>query len=340
MSEDSAKNAVELFRSALHFDRILDEFKPGGATREQLIARVKAIGRPLLKYRFVLERAKYGGTPILDWHAGNDYLSDSFGKPAAVGRFGASELGGMVHYLAHGGPHGHCPSWGRHRTMLYRNAGVYPPDPEILSRFCQVSLDALGQLDVLGVWFRSGENSVRKRFAPQAKLMELTALEPYYHSRPWSRQLAAKRVLVVSPFAETIKAQYRRREQVWRTKPDVLPEFHLRTVRVPLSAALIEPEYPDWFAALHAIQRQMAAEPFNVAIIGAGAWSLLLTTYAKSLGAWAIHLGGPTQILFGIKGRRWETSHELLPYFNEAWTRPSESETPRTVRQIENGCYW
>jgi len=78
----------------------------------------------------------------------------------------------------------------------------------------------------------------------------------------------------------------------------------------------------------------------DVAIVGAGAWSLLLVTYAKSLGAWGIHLGGPTQLLFGIKGRRWESSEDVSRYFNEAWVRPSANETPRTVRQVENGCYW
>ncbi len=236
---------------------------------------MKKVARLFLKYRGVLERAKYRGATILDEQTGNDYLSDSFGKPYAVGRFGASELGGMVHYLAHGGPRGHCASWGHHRTMLHRNAGVYPSNPEILSRFCQVYLEALGQLDVLGVWFRPGENYVRKQFTPQAKLLGLCALEPYYHERPWSRQLAGKRVLVVSPFAETIQAQYRRRHEVWRARPEMLPDFQLRTVRVPLSAALISPEYPDWFSGLAALRSQMATEPFDVAIVGAGAWSLL-----------------------------------------------------------------
>ncbi len=324
----------------MRFHRILDELKPGGTTREELVARVKSVGRPLLKYRGVLERAKYGGATILDQQNGNDYLSDLIGGPTAIGKFGASELGGIVHYLAHRDAKGHCASWGRHKTMLHRNAGVYPADPETLSRFCQVYLEALGQLDAMAVWFRPGENSVRRQFAPRAKMMELLALEPYYHQRPWSHRLAGKRVVVVSPFAETLQSQYRRRHEVWRARPEVMPDFQLRTIRTPLSAALITPEYHDWFTGLEALRRQMAAEPFDVAIVGAGAWSLLLITYAKSLGAWAVHLGGATQILFGIKGRRWENIEELRPFYNEAWVRPSENETPRSVRQIENGCYW
>jgi hypothetical protein len=321
-------------------ERLLEELKPGGTTRERLVARVKDVGRPLLRYRAVLERVSYRGASILDDLAGNDYLAQSVGKPAAIGKFGAAELGGMVQYLRFRGRRGHCRFWGRHRTLLHRNAGVYPADSQTLSRFCQMYLESLREVDVLAVWFRPGENSVRKQFAPQAKMVCLTALEPYYQVNPWSRRLAGKRVLLVSPFARTIEAQYRRRELIWPSRPEMLPDFQLRTVRVPLSAALVKPEYPDWFTAMEAIRRQMAAEPFDVAIIGAGAWSLPLAVYAKSLGAWGIHLGGPTQILFGIKGRRWETNDRVAAHVNDAWVRPSESETPKTVRQVENGCYW
>jgi hypothetical protein len=121
----------------------------------------------------------------------------------------------------------------------------------------------------------------------------------------------------------------------------VLPDFQLRAIGVPLSAYLATPEYPDWFAALDALRTRMeAAMPFDVAIVGAGAWSISLVAHAKKLGAWAIHLGGATQILFGVRGRRWETNKRVAAFYNEAWTRPSESETPANVQAVEEGCYW
>jgi chemotaxis response regulator CheB len=73
---------------------------------------------------------------------------------------------------------------------------------------------------------------------------------------------------------------------------------------------------------------------------GAGAWSLPLVAHAKSLGAFAIHLGGATQILFGIKGGRWDMHPEVSAFYNEAWTRPSLCETPQGIQKIEGGCYW
>lgn len=320
--------------------RVYGEMAPGGATREQVVAEVKSVVRPVLKYRIYFERARYGSTPIPNAKAGNDYLTTLQG-PAAMGRFGAAELAGVQNYLAHRDKDGYCAKWGHHRTMLTRNAGVYPVDQKILSRFSQVFLESLRELDVLGVWYRPGEARIRQEFAPQAKLLDVSAYESYYHERPWTKRLEGKRVLVISPFAKTIEAQYRRRKEVWRAKPEVMPELaSLRTIRAPLSAALAPPEHPDWFAAMEYMKRQMEAEPFDFAIVGCGAWSMLLAVHAKRLGAWGIHMGGPTQILFGVRGRRWDENQGIARYYNDAWVRPSASETPTTVRQIENGCYW
>lgn len=303
--------------------------------------KLKSLARPITQHRRLMERAKYLGTRILPSQEGNDVLADSLGRPAAAGKIGAGEMAALRHYWRRADGHNDNELWrGRVARNLHRNAGVYPPDPAIFSQFCQTYAQALASLDVLAVWFNLGEHAARQRFVSQATLTELDALEPYYNDRPWSQYLAGKRVLVVSPFAATVEAQYRRRREIWRAKPEVLPEFDLRTVRVPLSSYLSRPQYPDWFAALDALCQQMAAAPFDVAIVGAGAWSVPLVAYAKSLGAWAIHLGGVAQILFGIKGRRWERNERIMVFCNEAWVHPSPSETPNNVQAIEGGCYW
>lgn len=301
--------------------------------------RLKVLARPVTQHRRLVERAKYLGTRILPPQEGNDVLAGSLRQPTAAGKIGAGEMAALRHYWRHADASGHCEFWrGYAARNLHRIAGVYPPEPAIFSRFCQTYAGAL-QRDVLAVWFNFGEHAARQRFIPGATLTELDALEPYYNHRPWSEHLAGKRVLVVSPFADTVEAQYRRRREIWRAKPEVLPEFELRTVRVPLSSYLASPPYSDWFAALDAMCRQMEAAPFDAAIVGAGAWSIPLVAHAKSLGAWAIHLGGVAQILFGIKGRRWERNDRIMAFCNEAWVRPSASETPQNIQAIEGGCY-
>jgi hypothetical protein len=308
--------------------------------KEQVIAGIKAVFRPLLNQRTLIERAKYCGQTILDAQAGNDLIAESMSKPSAVGKIGDSELRGLRKFLKHADASGMYRDWGHSAIMMHRNAGVYPNDPAIFSRFCCEFLQALGSLDILAVWFRPGEASVRRKYAPDAKLVCLTALEPYFHQRPWSRVLAGKRVVVVSPFAQTIESQFKNRSKLWTAKPEVLPEFTLRTIRAPLSAALVKPVYSDWFVALKAMQDQMASEPFDIAVVGAGAWSIPLVAHAKSLGGWGIHLGGPTQILWGVRGGRWDSNHPVNCFFNGAWVRPRANEKPQTFRQVENGCYW
>ena len=77
---------------------------------------------------------------------------------------------------------------------------------------------------------------------------------------------------------------------------------------------------------------------YDVAIIGAGAYGMFLGAFCKDMGKQALHLGGATQMLFGIKGKRWDGS----TLYNEHWIRPSKDETPKGVEQFEHGtfAYW
>lgn len=52
----------------------------------------------------------------------------------------------------------------------------------------------------------------------------------------------------------------------------------------------------------------------------------------------AVHIGGALQLLFGIKGRRWD--REFSSIYNDAWVRPEENEKPRNANSVEGGCYW
>lgn len=307
---------------------------------EEIYYKAKTIMRPISRHRRLWERARYIGAEVLSEEKGNALIAELIHKPVAIGKIGSSELAALRHYLRGSDSRGQSTFPGWVVKNLYRIAGVYPPEPSVVSGFCKTFAEALTHLDVLAVWFNFGENLVRKRFAPKATLTHLTALEPYFYDQPWSRHLAGKKVLVVSPFADTIKAQYARRQEIWPTKPDVLPDFQLLTLQVPLSAFLKPPAHSDWFVALDAMREQMASMRFDAAIVGGGAWSLPLVAHAKSLGAFAIHLGGGTQILFGVRGGRWDKTLHGTSFYNEAWVRPSASETPAEINKIEGGCYW
>jgi hypothetical protein len=79
---------------------------------------------------------------------------------------------------------------------------------------------------------------------------------------------------------------------------------------------------------------------FDVALIGCGAYGLILSNHVKKLNKQAIHIGGGLQILFGIKGRRWDVHPEISQLYNNSWVRPSNNEKTLNIDVVEGGTYW
>jgi hypothetical protein len=85
---------------------------------------------------------------------------------------------------------------------------------------------------------------------------------------------------------------------------------------------------------------EVAAKQFDVAIIGCGAYGFPLAAHVKRLGKQAVHLGGATQILFGIRGNRWDKHPAISSLYNEHWVRPDVTEKPSGAEKVEGACYW
>ena len=278
---------------------------------------------------------KYRGIRVLDAADGNALAKDALllGRPWAFGRCGATEMRTVAEYLAGGG------FTEKARQDIQNLSGVFPTDDETLTRFCQLYIDCVHRTDLLALWDVGAERQVIDG-CTATRFTQLRALEPYYHDKPWSAALAGRRVLVVHPFKQTILQQYARREQLF-PGTDILPEFaSLRVVQAVQGLAGQDTGYPDWFAALDAMEQQMDAEPYDVAIIGAGAYSLPLAVYAKETGHMAVQMSGATQLLFGIKGKRWDSHPVIGRLYNEAWVRPNAAEQPRHKERVEGGSYW
>ena len=98
--------------------------------------------------------------------------------------------------------------------------------------------------------------------------------------------------------------------------------------------------FADWFEALEYMYRESMKYDFDIAILSCGAYSLPLGAKFKAAGRGAIHMGGVCQMLFGIKGRRWEDEPGAGEFFNEFWVYPSAAETPKSAGTVENFAYW
>jgi len=279
----------------------------------------------------------YMNFTILNGTDGNKLISQLLKskKPIAIGKIGSTENWAIRTFISQ--KQIDCAS--NSYQQLYAYSGVFPIEKKIIEAFCIEFLDSIQNFDAIAVWFNRGESSLIKKYALKAKLIELRAIEPYYYEDPWSQYLENKKILVIHPFTESIQKQYKDRSKIWSNK-NCLPKFNLYTIKAPLSASITNSYFDSWIEALNYMKKEMEAKEFDVAIVGAGAYSIPLVAHAKKMGKIGIHLGGSTQILFGIKGKRWD-NHEIgQKFYNDYWIRPSNDETPERIEVMEQGCYW
>ncbi len=282
--------------------------------------------------------------------AASDAIHDllASGKPCMITRYGGTEIRALTGYLD---TIELLPLQKLFRKLTFRPVGVsktvkrlmwdgdFFSTDEHYERFAKL-LDKDGEdIDLLGAW---RPEEVRVVHHPERVIsVPIAELEPYHHKRPWSRVLKGKKVLVIHPFVESVEAQYAKRELLF-DNPDVLPEFELITYR-PVFRALgteFDTRFSDWFEALDHMKDAISKLDFDVAIIGAGPYGLHLAAHIKRMGRQAVHLGGSTQVLFGIKGTRYDKLEQYNCMYNEHWRRPLPSETPGNAQQIEHRCYW
>lgn len=294
----------------------------------------KLIGRD----RFT--RKRYYGKKIKDNDEANRLIYEALmaDKPFLAARFGDAELRTLVYTLDFRyGIRNSFPDY--IKKAMHNNAGFFPPTDENLLKFGQILWESAKSVDMYGVWYNLLEDYVIHTQSPDAELVRLEALEPYRSNNPWSKALKGKKVLVVHPFEDSIKEQYAKKEKLFANL-DVLPDFELLTYKALQTNAGGICQYDNWFMALDAMYNDIKKLDFDVAIVGCGAYGLPLSARIKELGKQVIHLAGATQMLFGIRGARWDARPDLQHLFNSYWIRPSEKEKPKNASSVENGCYW
>lgn len=276
-----------------------------------------------------------------------DYLLAD--KPCMIARFGSTEMLCLLNYLGVKKANTSwidfitgksLPWWWERNTIsqLARWSGFFPAEEVKVQQFSELVVDDISQVDVLGSWLNQevyfAENLVN------AKKIVLEDLEPFFAQKPWTLALEGKKVLVVHPFAETIEQQYKKRELLFEN--NLLPQFELKTIQAVQSVAGEKTAYKDWFEALDWMKNRIDETDYDICIIGCGAYGFPLAAHVKRMGKKSIHLAGATQLLFGIKGKRWE-QFIVWPYanlFNNSWVRPGDNEKPKNANLVEGACYW
>jgi hypothetical protein len=289
--------------------------------------------------------------PAKEYSSALIYKELTADKPSMIARLGSTELGCMINYTGMKHPEqfksvkgfisGKTPKWWWDNNIMQQMqnwSGFFPVTRPNIERFCEMMLADMPKVDILGSWLKE-EEFFKKELAPSKKVM-LEDLEPFFTAEPWTKALEGKKVLVVHPFADTIESQFAVKDKLFDNH--LLPDFELLTIKAVQSIAKEETPFKDWFEALDHMKNQIAATNFDICILGCGAYGFPLAAYVKELGKKAFHLGGSTQLLFGIKGSRWE-QYIVYPYsnlYNNYWVRPGDKERPKNADIVEGATYW
>ena len=287
-------------------------------------------------------------TTNLDVQQSRTWISEALVRraPCAIGKVGTSELLSQE-YLDRWIqlPWPANASWKRPAQRLYSNAGVFPVRKDIYQRWAGEYREAIREMDFIAQWQPEGtfldayEQAFLDQELPKAIRGNFHSLEPV--RAPWLRPLSDLRWLVISPFCQTISTQLHKLTQlnIFHGVPAESLARIASTCRLlpcPQLPYMVPPRHRNWFHGLEEMQATMNTIDFDVAIIGAGAWSIPLVVHAKKLRRIGIHLGGTVNLLFGIRGGRFEDRG----LYNDHWIRPLPSECPANHKLLENGAYW
>jgi len=277
-------------------------------------------------------------------------------RPCMVARFGSDEMWAMVNYLGvKNGPRsiwkyikGEELDWWWHDRFVNNKKYNSTFTLEMTKRFSEMMIHDASYVDILGSWLH-GETYFEKEMQNCQKLY-FEYLSPYFAKMPWTKALENKKVLVVSAFSRSVELQYQKRELLFENK-DILPPFELKVYQAVYGVE--NSPYSDWFDALEGMKKGIDQIDYDICLLGCGRFGFPLAAHIKRKGKKAVHLGGSIQLLFGIRGKRWENpnyQNELSQGFapvinyaklmNEHWVRPRQDETPSWAKKVEGGCYW
>lgn len=296
-------------------------------------------------FHYDIAMPHYAGQWVMNTRKTNQWIMKKIesGEPFMVARFGNTELQTAICVLRErilGVSAFSRKEYAKWSARLAELSGFFPLEEDAVNQFVDLLLESCKQVDLLAMWHCYMEDYVISEYIKNERITFLTRIEPWRCKEPWTKALMGKKILVIHPFEDSIHKQYQKRERLFPNK-DVLPEFELYTLKaVQTVAGAEDARFATWFEALEYMYHEAIKIDFDIAIIGCGAYGMPLAAKLKEAGKQVIHMGGATQLLFGIKGKRWVESPMVKIDFNDAWEYPLDSETPKFSEKVENNCYW
>ena len=157
---------------------------------------------------------------------------------------------------------------------------------------------------------------------------------------PWTLALKGKRVLIISPFAESFKEKVEVRTEIYGI--DLFPDCELSFIKPPQTQGDNPSDEFDVELRRFVDELEKIKDTFDVALCSCGGYGNLVCSELFDMGKSAIYIGGVLQMYFGIYGERWlkERPDIMKLYMNRHWSRPKEEEKPSGFEEVEDSCYW
>ena len=287
----------------------------------------------------------YCGKKVYSGQESNTLLSDMIksNQPFLATRFGKSELFLLNYYF--NSPDKENIVFPEESYWPIRDlSGFFLPTNDLLLRYCKMTTEIIKNADLIfTIWYGDDEENALKYAKDSAKFAHWLPISSslFYCSEPWTQYLEGKKVLVIHPFEKTIKSQHKIYEKLFKN-PKLAPKYELLTLKTiqTLGNGYKNYNFKNWFEALEYMYDEIDKKDFDIAIVSGGAYSFFLANHIKEIGKQAINMCGATQLLFGIKGQRWDSAH----IYNDYWVRPEPEDLPKNldnyIRGEGNLAYW
>jgi hypothetical protein len=265
--------------------------------------------------------------------------------PLFLSRIGGSDTDAVVDYLMrdHLPPEKHEENNRKNLTIVKRYNGYYDQtnNPKLYSTYLETLMNCYRSSrhamfcnnSLICLYFQDFVNheyarEVQNKIGFQALVGDIISKQkdatfyPYHFVerivfdswvmfRLFTKILQGKKVLVLSPFGESIVANFHNRHSFFRYGYQY-PEFDLIIYNTPITYDGLPKEYyphKNWFETTNKMMVDVAAIDFDIALLCCGSYAMPLGTHIEqNLERKAIYVGGVLQLFFGIMGRRYQNS--------------------------------
>lgn len=266
-------------------------------------------------------------------------------KPRLIGRLSGFETDFVGRELAG------YPTNGVFYPFLENNAGIKISNDidknYYLRLYENAVLNCFVQGNLLGIWdgqMAEQSSHLINLIKPynNGNLIAAHSLEPYYFFEHEEYILPeifkGKKILIISSHKSSIEEQIPKLSKIWGER-NFFKKSEFVVYRPPCQFAG-SGDGNSWLGHYQKMCEDLSRLDFDLALVSCGGFGLITSDFIYKIGKTAVHVGGPLQLFFGIKGSRWKNNETIKKYQNEYWISPLDVDKPKFPGIVEGGCYW